>query len=444
MQENSLYTRFVDFIRDSATVKVIIIGFLIILLTIPTFMVQELMTERLVRRDQSVSEISENWGMDQQICGPFLSIPYKKYYKDKDGNSSYNIEYMHFLPKDLIVSGRLSPSMKHRGIYQAVLYNARLDVKGSFELPDFHDLNVDLESVNWSNAFIAIGISDMKGIKDRITMNLAGKLIEMSPGIDSTDVVSLGVSSKLPIDREKKSIPFEFPLNINGSQQLHFVPVGENTEVTLVSDWPSPSFNGSFLPTSKIDARGFEARWNVLHLNRNYPQFWMGSKHYVSPSAFGVRLYIAADIYQKSMRTVKYSFMFILFTFSAFFFSEILARRRLHPIQYILVGFSISVFYTLLIAISEHFGFDAAYLVSSLSVIFLITGYSKSILKNTRFTMIIFAVLTLLYSYLYLVLQLEDYALLIGSIGLFAVLAVIMYITRRINWYSIDFDGSGT
>ncbi len=440
MQDNSLQKKLTSFIRDSAMVKVITIGILILLLMIPTLMIQDLMRERLNRRNEAVTEISGKWGLAQTICGPIISVPYKKFVKDKDGKSSYNIQYMHFLPKDLKISGNIDPKKKHRGIYEAVLYNTKLNVKGSFEFPDFHDLNVDLGNVIWKNAILCIGISDMKGIKKDINVKLPNRSVSMEPGIDSNDILSNGVSSKIDFNDSIKTLTFEFSLNLNGSQQIKFVPIGEKTNVTLTSNWPSPSFNGSFLPKNKVSPKGFEAQWNVLHLNRNYPQYWSGSKHYIHHSAFGVKLYIVADIYQQSMRTVKYAFMFIIFTFAAFFFSEIMVRKRVHPIQYLLVGFAISIFYTLLIAISEHFGFDLAYLISSIAIVLLITSYSKAILNNTKFSVAVFFVLVLLYSYLYMVLQLEDFALLIGSIGLFVVLSSIMFITRKIDWYSLKFE----
>ncbi|MCK5685749.1 cell envelope integrity protein CreD [bacterium] len=440
MHENGLQKKLTSFIRDSAMVKVITIGILILLLMIPTSMIQDLMRERLNRRDKAVTEISGKWGMSQTVCGPIVSVPYKKFFKDKDGKSSYNIQYMHFLPKTLNISGNIDPKRKHRGIYEAVLYNTVLNVKGSFEFPDFHDMNIDLENVIWKNTVLSIGITDMKGIMSNIGLKIKNDTIAMKPGIDSRDILTNGVSCKINFNDSIQMLPFEFDLNLNGSQQIKFVPIGEKTNIVLTSNWPSPSFNGSFLPKNKVTSKGFDAEWNVLHLNRNYPQYWTGSKHYIHNSAFGVKLYIVADIYQQSMRTVKYAFMFILFTFAAFFFSEIMVRKRVHPIQYLLVGFAISIFYTLLIAISEHFGFDQAYLISSIAIVVLITAYSKAILHNTKFSVAVFSVLVLLYSYLYMVLQLEDYALLIGSIGLFLVLSSIMFITRKIDWYSLKFD----
>ena len=234
---------------------------------------------------------------------------------------------------------------------------------------------------------------------------------------------------------------FSTQLNLKGSEQLQFIPVGETTSVHLKSKWPSPSFNGAFLPaTREITENGFTAAWSILHLNRNYPQFWVGKQYKVSDSSFGLKLVITADKYQKSIRISKYALVFIIFTFAAFFVSEIISKRRIHPIQYILVGLAVILFYVLLLAISEHLNFDVAYILSAVAITTIITGYSRGISKNNLFAVTVCGLLVFLYAYLYIVLQLEDYALIMGSIGLFVVLTTVMYITRKIDWYSLDKD----
>jgi inner membrane protein len=186
------------------------------------------------------------------------------------------------------------------------------------------------------------------------------------------------------------------------------------------------------LPVERtVTEQGFTAKWKVLHLNRNYPQYWKGRGHDLSQSTFGVRLFRPVDIYQKSMRTAKYALMFIVFTFMAFFISEVMNRLRVHPVQYLLIGLAMIVFYTLLLSISEH-------LISAGAVIGLFSGYAKAILKNRAVTVMVSGVLAILYAYLYILLQLEDYALLMGSVGLFGVLSAVMYLTRKIDWYAIQ------
>jgi len=437
--------RSVEAIRQSVTVKMFVVGFLILVLLIPASMVSSLIRERQYRSNEAASEISEKWGGKQTIIGPVLSIPYRKYYTLKDGSRRYETEVAHFLPKLLSADGELTPEIRYRGIYKAVLYNAVVQLEGSFSHPDFASLDINEADVQWDRAVFSLGISDMTGIKEAITPVFGQVRVSMNPGIENQDVLASGVSVRLPKGVSRRtSIPFSLKLNINGSSRIRFTPVGEVTTVKLKSNWKSPSFDGSFLPVKReINAKGFSANWKVLHLNRNYPQAWIGKRKNIDDSSFGVKLFVAADVYQQATRTAKYAVLFIVLTFTAFFFSEIIDRRRLHPIQYLLIGFAVIIFYTLLIALSEHIRFGLAYLVGSVAVVTLITAYARTTLKNNRLTVLIGGILTILYGYLYLILQMEDYALLMGSIGLFVTLAIIMYTTRRIDWYGDQGEDTG-
>jgi inner membrane protein len=402
-------------------------------------MISSLLRERESRRDSVVQEINQKWGNSQTIIGPFVTVPYKSFYKDKNEKLQYSIKYFHILPEKLNIKGDITPHIRYRSIYEAVLYNCKLDVTGTFTIPRLSQLNIEPENILWGKSVFSIGITDMRGIKENIQITFDEKNYGVSPGLKTTDIASAGVSSLIPLSPTDSSKPFSFRLNINGSEQINFTPMAEETNVNIKSSWTSPSFNGAFLPTArKITESGFNATWKVLHLNRNFPQYWQGSKYKVNNSFFGIKLLIIADVYQKSTRLSKYALMFIVFTFSAFFFSEIINRNRVHPIQYLLIGLSVILFYVLLLSISEHLNFDYAYLLASSATTCLITGYSKGILKNKYFTITVFALLTILYLYLYIVLQLEDYALIMGSIGLLAVLSTVMFITRKIDWYSLE------
>ena len=225
---------------------------------------------------------------------------------------------------------------------------------------------------------------------------------------------------------------------MNGSDGLFFIPVGKETKVELSSPWSNPSFTGSFLPNERqIDSDGFTAEWKILHLNRNFPQQWKGAHYKIDHSFFGVKLRLAVDDYQKIMRTAKYAIMFITLTFLTFFMIELLGKKVIHPIQYILIGFALLIFYTLLLSISEYLTFKFAYLLAGAAIILLISLYTKTVLNSTLQTITIAGVLVLLYGYLYVILQLQDFALLMGSIGLFIVLAVVMYLTRKVDWFTI-------
>lgn len=423
--------------KQSISARLIIIGFLTLILMIPSIMVMELIKERQGRRDGAVAEVNQKWGGSQTIVGPVLSIPYKYVINDPNDHLITQIGYAHFLPEILEVDGNLVPEIRQRGIYEIVLYNSRLDVSGSFKPVSIEDLKVPVEDFVWSDAFISVGISDMKGLNELISFEVNDQSIPVQPGVETDDVISTGVSVPLSMTNANEELSFSFSLNLNGSESVAFTPVGKETTIQVTSDWPDPSFIGSFLPVQhEITPVGFQAVWKVLHLNRNFPQKWTGSNNQIMDASFGVRLLVPVDEYQKNMRTAKYAFMFIGLTFLAFFMIELLNRKMLHPIQYLLIGFALLVFYTLLLSFSERMIFKYAYLISSIATIGLITAYTKAVLKDTRQTSIILLVLVLLYSYLYIVLQLQDMALMIGSIGLFSILSVVMFLTRNVDWFS--------
>ncbi|PIE75102.1 MAG: cell envelope integrity protein CreD [Deltaproteobacteria bacterium] len=430
-----------NLIRNSATIKIISIGILVLVLLIPTSMVSSLLTERESRRDSVVQEINHKWGNSQTITGPFFTIPYKSFYKDKNDKLQYSIKYFHILPEKLDIKGSIVSHIRYRSIYEAVLYNCQLEFTGIFTVPRLNQLDIEAENILWGKSIFSIGITDMRGINDNIQITFDENNYKVNPGLKTTDIASAGVSSLIPLSPNDSSKPFSFNLTLNGSEQIRFTPMAEETNVTIQSDWASPSFNGAFLPTKReISKEGFTATWKILHLNRNFPQYWEGSRYKVKESCFGFKLLITADIYQKATRLSKYALMFVVFTFSAFFFSEIINKNRVHPIQYLLIGLAVILFYVLQLSISEHLNFNYAYLISSSAITLLVSGYSKGILKNKYFTLTVFSLLTVLYMYLYIVLQLEDYALIMGSIGLLMILSIVMFITRKIDWYSLEND----
>jgi inner membrane protein len=430
-----------DFIRNSATIKILGIGIIVLILLIPTSMISSVMREREYRKDSVVQEISQKWGGSQVVTGPFITVPYKVFYKDEKDRVKYNIHHLNILPEGLSINGELDPQIRYRSIYEAVLYNARLKASGTFTLPLLEHSDINSEDIMWDKAVFSIGISDMRGIKNNIEIEFQGKRYKVNSGLRTTHIAASGVHCYIPLSPGMGPSAFSFELDLNGSDGIYVVPLGETTTLGLKSTWSSPSFGGAYLPVKRaVSQEGFSAEWKVLHLNRNYPQFWADEQYGVGDSSFGVRLLITADVYQKSIRISKYAIMFIVFTFAAFFFAEIINKNRVHPIQYILIGLAVILFYVLLLSLSEHIAFDIAYLVSALAITLIITGYSRGIIKNTHFTMTVGGILVILYAYLYIVLQLEDYALLMGSIGLFLVLSTIMYITRKIDWYELGKD----
>ena len=444
MSDSGLIKRSVKAIRNSVSFKLLVTGFLVLVLLIPTVMVQDLIRERQGRKSGAVEEIAQKWGAAQTIAGPMLTIPFRRAFTRPDNTRGYETRYAHFLPKTLDIEGTLKPEIRYRGIYKAVLYSGKLALSSRFMRPDFANLDIDEKDVFWDRAFLALGVSDMTGIREPITVASGNTRFAMNPGIETQDVLASGVSARLPKGFARGGeIPVKLNLDLNGSERIRFVPVGETTQVRLSSSWKNPSFDGAFLPIERdVGANGFGANWKVLHLNRNFPQAWTGPREKVADAGFGVRLFVAADVYQQSTRTAKYAVLFLVLTFTTFFFSEIINRKRLHPIQYLLIGFALLIFYSLLIALSEHVRFGLAYLISSVAVIGLITLYARFALASPRLTALVGGILVVLYGYLYMILQLEDYALLMGSIGLFVALASVMYVTRRIDWYGVGKRGS--
>ena len=427
-----------NWMRYSMSARLVIIGGLVLVLLIPSFMIRSLISERQDRRDEAIREISSKWGLDQTITGPFISIPFTDHYENSEGETKERIAYAHMLPDDLIISGGMEPELRRRGIFEAVLYNTKLDISGSFYMNKLADLNIPQKDILWEGAYVSLGVSDMKGIQEEVVVDVDGITAPFNPGIESKDVVSRGMSHPLAELKARERVEISFSLDLNGSSYLGFIPLGQQTRVSLSSTWGDPSFRGNFLPEEHtISDSGFSADWKVLHLNRNYPQVWTGGQSDLSRSSFGVELLIPVDEYQKNMRTTKYAFMSIGLTFLSFFMIELLNKRvALHPIQYLLIGFALLVFYTLLLSISEHLSYGPAYLISSLATITLISLYTLSTLKSRQQTVIILLILVLLYAYLFILIQLQDFALLIGSIGLFVILSMVMYLTRGVDWFS--------
>jgi inner membrane protein len=434
------------FEKHSVMLKVGSIGFLILILMIPMAITQSLVMERRNRQMEASTDISSKWGYAQQVTGPVLVIPYKTVELTKETESGKESvkeretnHVAYFLPDNLSITGRMSPAIRYRGIFQVAVYSASLSVKGHFVCPQIDNPNIKTV-IDWSGAFVTIGISDLRGIRENITFTWNGNESKCEPGVKLGKMVKSGVTVKNLFQNQpdKADYQFAFDLELNGSGGLSFVPVGKVTNVSIASTWTNPSFDGSFLPESRsISSGGFEAHWKVLELNRNYPQQWVDDHYELEPSSFGVSLKLPMENYQITERSMKYSILFVSLTFLVFFFVEILRRMRVHPIQYGLVGLGLVLFYLLLLSLSEHMRFGIAYLIGSFGIIVLITSYSASILKSNRLIALLTSVLTLLYAFLYILLQLQDYALLMGSIGLFLILATVMYLSRKIDWYAM-------
>lgn len=416
-----------------ATVKMITIIVLIFLLMIPTSLISGLINERSGRRMEAVDEISSKWGNAQMLCGPFITLPYEVVQKDYVRTHS-----AHFLPHELNINGEAKPMNLSRGIYEAVVYNSTLEISGTFKKFDLEKLGIDPQNVDWDKAALELGITDMRGLTKRVSGKFNKADLKMGPGLSSQEVFESGISSPIAVDAIQEEYTFSIQICLNGSYSLQFIPLGETTSVHMKSDWSSPSFFGAYLPGERNVGEGFEAKWNILDLNREYPQYWVDEGYGVQRSGFGVKFINTADAYQQSERTLKYAILFILVAFVGFFLVEVITKVRIHPIQYALVGMAIVIFYLLLISVSEHIAFGGAYLASCIAVMILVTGYSSSVLKSKKFALIVGGVYAALYGYLFILLQLEDYSLVSGAAGLAVLLGLTMYLTRNIDWYAVE------
>ena len=427
------------FEKNAVIIKIAAIAFLSLMLLIPTAMIQSLVSERQQRLNEATREISSKWGGEQQIAGPILAVPY--YSHDYDAEKKTEVLTRHlayFLPENLDVTAEMTPEVRYRGIFQVAVYNASLTFSGKFKKPTF-DSSKKLD-VMWEDAFVTVGISDLRGIKENVKFGWNGKEVDCEPGVKISSIVASGITVNKVLSAQEDVIEYVFRFNIslNGSKSLALVPVGKQTSAKISSSWQNPSFDGAFLPAAReISEKGFDAQWSVLELNRNYPQRWDDYKVNLSESAFGVSLLLPVDTYQITERSMKYAILFIVLTFTVFFFVEIMRKLRVHPVQYILVGFGLVLFYLLLLSLAEQMHFAVAYIIASIGIITMITSYSLSIFKIKKLAAMMAAILVLLYTFLYILLQMQDYALLMGSVGLFIIMSTIMYLSRKIDWYAI-------
>lgn len=441
-QEKSFIENLSRSIRKSVSVKLCSIFILTLILMIPMSFIKNLITERDVLRQSTIDEVSDKWANEQHVYGPVLTIPFSKTIL-VDGEPKEIRDKAHILPSMLTIDGKVSPQSLHRGIYEVVVYNSKISFNGGFDNLDKYLNELKGYEVFWDEAFVTINISDLRGIKEKVIVNWNGDEQPVEPGTNIPGLINSGITvNNIFKEKPKKSsIDFSFSLRLQGSQFLGFIPLGKETNVTLSSNWQDPSFSGSFLPDNRtINKEGFSAEYKILELNRNYPQFWIGNRNIknIEGSSFGVDLLLPMNDYQKAMRSAKYALLAIVLTFLTFFLVEIFNKKEVHPFQYILIGFALCLFYTLLISITEHTNFDIAYTISSISVITMIGFYAKSILADIRQTIVLVLILCLTYTFIYITLQIQDYALLIGSIGLTVILSFTMYITRNINWYDLS------
>lgn len=412
--------------NNRVLIKGILVGMLILVMMIPQVFVSNLVYERQERQTQVVNEVSSKWAAKQTVTGPILMLPYL---------DSGVVKQAYVLPEELKINGTLQPTQKKRSLYNVMLYSAKLTLDGRFGAVPLQKLGLRTDNIIWKDARVVVSLDDMHGLTDQVTLNWNGTSQQMEAGVPNNDIVDNGISIPVTIDPQNPST-FSINMSLRGSDHLNFVPAGKTTDVNLTASWKAPKFDGLYLPeTSDITKDRFTAHWKIMPLTRNYPECWKSNHYDMHKAAFGVGLIQPVDGYAKTNRSVKYAILFIALTFTFFFFLEIIMRRKIHPIQYILVGMALTIFYTLLLSISEYTGFDVAYLIAAAATVGLISSYVWGIFKKMKTATMFTAALAGLYGYIYILIQLEDYALLFGSIGLFLILAIIMHYSRKVDWY---------
>jgi len=437
---------FLYWLKESVSVKLAFIGLLIILLLAPSVLVQNLIQERAQRQDETEKQVSDQYSGEQLIQGPVLVIPYKKQVKESDNSGKEIIKdvtnNLFLLPNELNYNANVSPDILHRGIFEVVVYNGTVKVSGNFSKADLASLSITADQLMPEKAKLLFSISDLKGLKTNPQLKIAGQTATAEPAFGDTVFASglqVAVNLSGMVD---KSIPFEFNLDLKGSKELSFLHLGKTTDVTVKGNWSSPSFDGRYLPdTRNIDTKSntFDAKWRMLYYNRPFPQQWVDDLNVLKTkkaddATFGVKLRLPVDQYQKTTRSSKYAILIIMLTFISLFLTEMISKHRIHVFNYVLIGAAMIVYYTLLLSFSEQVGFTFAYLIASAATVILVAAFLRSLIKSFKTAGLFAFILSLFYAFIYVIIQLEDLALLVGSVALFLVVATLMYFSRKINW----------
>jgi inner membrane protein len=438
-------------IARSPGFKFFFVAGLVLLLSIPLALVWFLVTEREGRFHGVKQELAQLFGGEQNLIGPFLIVPYSvrvsRVLNDKTIEDTEE-RYAIFLPDEFTADGSAKSEIRHRSIYDVTLYTARLKLAGRFPAPDMRLVDPDAANIRWRDAFLSLALSDVSGLKEAATLTVDGsRKIAFEPSVGIPNNAMQGLNVRLsPVDaganQPLAAFNFETELVFNGSSVLNIAPIGRETRVTLASDWPHPSFSGAFLPeTREVRNDGFTASWRIPHLARSVPQAWRvpaiqpHSVHQALWSSLsGVNFYVPIDYYDLVNRAAKYGLLFLAVGFFGVLVLELTSGRRVHAVQYVFVGLAMILFYILLLGLSEHIGFTTAYLAASGATGGMLSLYVGKLLKSTAKGGIMLIVFLILYGLLYLILRLEDYALLAGAVASFVMLTIVMFATLRVNW----------
>jgi len=434
-------------VSQSQLGRIVLLGILILLLQIPITSIEHLVQERGISQYEAVADVQQKWGQAQHIIGPMLVIPYraKKQWQDnKTGGKKIKsvTKRAVFLPDELSSTSQLVNERRYRGIFEVPLYQAEIGLQGHFSQPSFDKWDIKNEDVLWDKARLVIMVSDARAIQKQAKIVWNQQSYFLEPGSDAVVSNAPGYHIDLPTLAVKSDqYAFKLQLKLNGSGSLYFAPLGKNSLIEINAPWPDPSFQGNWLPTSReVNQEGFSSQWQIPYLGRNFPQQIQNfSTHLknIQQALVGVDLISPVDNYRMFERSLKYQMLFFVLTFVAIWLIELLSKLRVHIMQYLFIGAGLCIFYLLALSLSEHLGFYIAYFIATAAIVALVSFYSYVVLGTGRRALTIGASLAALYAYLFSLLQEQNYALLIGSIGVFTMLAVVMYLTRHIDWFKL-------
>ncbi len=439
--------RLLEVTRASPLSRLLAIGAFVLLLQIPIMMIYKLGGEREDTRRAAIAEVSDKWGRSQRVIGPLLIVPIRPpampamlHWTPPGLESPEEPSHVTILPRELEIDAELRTETRYRGIFEVPVYRSSIEIRGRLERPDFDSLGVDPERLLWEQSELVLEIGDIRQIQNAVRLTSGETEVDFEPGTGRHTSGTSGIHVPVATALAESGLDFALRLDLNGSERLRFAPLGMQTSVRIRGGWPDPSFQGAWLPaTRRVGPEGFDASWSIPHLGRGYPQQWLGDgdRHRIAASEFGVDLLSPIDAYRSTQRALKYQLLFLGLTFVTLWLFEVLVGVRLHPIQYGLIGAAICLFYVLELSLAEHVGLALAYGSAATAVVAVVGAYARAILASLGRAALVGGVLGALYMYLYLLLRIQSYALLVGSLGLFAILAVIMYATRHVDWYAL-------
>jgi len=423
----------------SPGLKFLLVIMLTVAMAVPLFLIQLALSDRENTAQQATQDIASGWGGSQVAAGPILFVPYTISVDTVvNGGSLAQLQTRTavLLPATLDIKAKATTGERWRGIFKVPVYRADVAMRAKFDHAAIATLMPAGATPLWKQAFVGISVSDAHGVADNVVLRVNGRDVPFQPGLGG---ISAGIHVPIDLSATTQDLDLQTAFMLRGSRELSVVPLGQRTTAEIDSPWTSPSFFGTFLPTEHvINGTGFRASWTVPYLARGFGQSFASdgeAMQAMTNSAFGVRFYQPVDHYQLVQRSLKYAILFVALSFLIFFVVEIVSVRRLHAIQYALVGAAQVLFYLLLLSLAEHIGFPLAYLIGAGATVALTGLYSLSVLASSLRSAVLTVVLGVLYGLLYVILNAEDYALLIGSGVLFAALATTMYLTRHIDWY---------